>query len=142
MDLRKPFDTIKDEFLDDAAFLILRIGLGFAMMFGHGWGKLMRLISGDEIKFMEFLGVFSPKMTLGLVVFSEVLCSILLILGLFTRWAAFFLFFTMAVAVFYVHFGDPFGKVEKGFMYMVGYLAIFLAGAGNLSLDAKFERSH
>lgn len=141
MDLRKPFDTIKDEFLDDAAFLILRIGLGFAMLFGHGWGKLMKLMNGGEMK-MEFLGIFSPKMTLVLVVFSEVLCSILLILGLFTRWAAFFLFFTMAVVVFYVHFGDPFMKVEKGFMYLVGYMAIFLAGAGNFSLDAKFERSH
>jgi putative oxidoreductase len=141
MDLRKPFDTIKDEFLDDAAFLILRIGLGFAMLFGHGWGKLMRLMSGGEMN-MEFLGIFSPRMTLALVVFSEALCSIFLILGLFTRWAAFFLFFTMAVAVFYVHFGDPFSKVEKGFMYMVGYLAIFLAGAGNFSLDEKFERSH
>ena len=142
MDLKKPFDTIKDEFLDDAAFLILRLGLGFGMAFGHGWGKLMKLMSGSEIKFMEFLGIFSPKMSLGLVVFSELICSIFLILGLFTRWAAFFLFFTMAVAVFYVHFGDPFGKVEKGFIYMVGYLAIFLAGAGNFSLDAKFERSH
>ena len=37
MDLKKPFDTIKDEFLDDAAFLVLRIGLGFGMAFGHGW---------------------------------------------------------------------------------------------------------
>jgi putative oxidoreductase len=142
MDLKKPFDTIKDEFLDDAAFLILRLGLGFGMAFGHGWGKLMKLLNGEAIEFMSFLGVFSPKISFALVVFSELFCSIFLILGLFTRWAAFFLFFTMCVAVFYKHFGDPFGRAEKGFIYMVGYLAIFLAGAGNFSLDAKFERSH
>lgn len=142
MDLRKPFDTIKDEFLDDFAWLILRVGLGFGMFFGHGYGKMLKLMSGEEIKFMQFLGIFSPKMSLVLVVFSEVFCSFLLVLGLFTRWAAFFLFFTMVVAVFYVHLGDPFGKVEKGFIYMVGFLAIFLAGAGNFSLDAKLERPH
>ena len=45
MDLKKPFDTIKDEFLDDAAFLILRLGLGFGMAFGHGWGKLMKRLN-------------------------------------------------------------------------------------------------
>jgi len=129
MDLRKPFDTIKD-------------GLGFAMIFGHGYDKLMKFFSGEAIEFMSFLGVFSPKISFGLVVFSEFFCSIFLILGLFTRWAAFFLLFTMCVAVFYKHYGHDFDVVEKGFLYLVGYVAIFLAGAGNLSLDAKFERSH
>jgi len=143
MDLRRPFDTFKDEFLDDAAFLILRLGLGFGMLFGHGlrkWGKLFG--SGDEP-----IGMLGHEGTVGLilfslVVFSEVICSIFLMLGLFTRWAAFFLLFTMIVAVFYVHLGDPFGSSEKGFLYLVGYVAIFLAGAGNFSVDARLGRSH
>ena len=108
------------------------------MAFGHGWGKLMRLMGDEPIKFMDFLGL-GPTISLGLVAFAEFFCSILLILGLFTRWAAFFLMFTMCVAVFYRHFGE---FAEKAFMYLVGYVAIFMAGAGNFSLDAKLGRSH
>jgi len=141
MDLRKPFDTFKDEFLDDAAFLVLRLGLGFGMLFGHGLPKLYKLFGDDPIKFMDFLGL-GPTISLGLVVFSELICSIFLMLGLFTRWAAFFLLFTMVVAVFYVHLGDGFKEAEKGFIYLVGYVAIFLAGAGNFSIDAQLGRSH
>ena len=141
MDLRKPFDVEKDDFLDDMAFLILRLGLGFGMLFGHGWGKLMKLFGDEPIQFMNFLGIGAAA-SLVLVVFSEVICSIALILGIFTRWAAFFLIFTMCVAVFAVHFGDPFMKVEKGFLYLVGYMAIFLAGAGYFSVDAKMGRAH
>ena len=139
MDLRKPFDTYKDEFLDDAAFFVLRIGFGFGMLFGHGWGKLMKLMGDEPIKFMDFLGL-GPTFSLGLVVFAEFFCSILLIIGLFTRWAAFFLIFTMCVAIFYKHLGDPFA--EKAFLYLVAYVAIFMAGAGNYSVDARLGISH
>lgn len=141
MDLRKPFDITADESLDDAAFLVLRIGLGFGMLFGHGWKKLMKLVNEDTIEFMGQSGS-TATLLLGLVVFSEVFCSLFLIVGLFTRWAAVFLIFTMCVAVFFVHYGDPFMKVEKGFLYLVGFVAIFLAGAGDLSIDAKLGRSH
>lgn len=140
MDLRKPFDTYRDDYLNDMAVLALRIGIGFAMAYGHGWGKLMKLIGDEPIKFMDFLGLGST-ISLGLVVFSEFFCSILLTLGLFTRWAAFFLFFTMCVAVFYKHGGDPFGKIEKGFLFLVCYVSIFLSGAGRYSLDAMLGRS-
>ena len=135
------FNEFKEQFLDDAAFSVLRIGPGFGMLFGHGIPKLMKFFGDEPIKFMDFLGL-GPTISLGLVVFSEFLCSILLIVGFYTRWAALFLIFTMMVAVFYAHAGDSFGKAEKGFLYLVGYVAIFLAGAGNLSADARLGRSH
>ena len=139
MDLRRPFDTFKDEYLDDAAFFVLRIGLGFAMLFGHGWGKFKKLfLQDDPIEFMGQSGTWG-LILFSLVVFSEFFCSILLMIGLFTRWAAFFLLFTMLVAVFYQHFGE---FAEKAFMYLVGFVAIFLAGAGNFSIDARLGRSH
>ncbi len=141
MDLKKPFDIDKDQYLDDLAFLVLRLGLGFGMLFGHGWGKLLKLFGDEPIQFMNFLGIGATA-SLALVVFSEVVCSIAIILGVFTRWACFFLIFTMCVAVFMVHFGDPFVKVEKGFLYLVGYMALFFAGAGWYSLDARLGRSH
>jgi len=141
MDIRKPNSWSSDEYLDNAAFLVLRLGLGFGMIFGHGWGKLMKLMGDDPIQFMDFLGMGATA-SLALVVFAEFFCSIFIMLGLFTRWAVIFLIFTMLVAVFMAHVGDPFGKAEKGFLYLVGYVAIFLGGAGGYSLDAMMGRSH
>src|SRR5690606_40610257 len=82
--------------ISDIVILITRIFVGFAML-SHGFPKLQQLFSGEEIQFYSFLWL-SPKSTLILAVFAEFVCSIFIILGLFTRFALFFLLITMAVA--------------------------------------------
>lgn len=113
--------------------LILRVGYGAFMLFGHGLGKLM---SFNEIaeKFADPLGV-GAKFSLALAVFSEVFCSILLILGLGTRVAAFFLMFTMTIAAFVVHKDDPWSTQEKAQLYLLVYAALMATGPGDWSLD-------
>lgn len=123
----------------DVGLLVLRLVFGGAMIYGHGWGKLMRLFGDDPIKFADPFGL-GPEISLGLVVFAEVLCSILIILGLFTRYATIPLMITMLVAVLSVHIDDPFGKMEKGWMYFAVYLGLFLMGAGWYSLDAQLRK--
>lgn len=139
MNLRKPFSMEENSNLTDLGLLILRVGMGFTMAYGHGLGKFTKLFSGNEIKFMDFLGM-GPTVSLGLVVFAELVCSVLLMLGLFTRWVSFPLLFTMCVAVFVVHINDDFGKMEKGLMYLFAYLTLFLAGGGRYSLDAMLGK--
>jgi len=34
-----------------------------------------------------------------------------------------------------VHFDDPFSKMEKGILFLVSYLLIFILGPGKLSVD-------
>jgi putative oxidoreductase len=106
------------------------------MIYGHGLGKLQKLFGGGEIQFMNFMGL-GAEVSLGLTVFAEFLCGILLMLGLFTRAVAFPLLFTMLVAIFMVHFNDPFTKLEKPIMYGVAYLVLMLSGGGQYSLDFK-----
>ena len=67
------------------------------------------------------------------------MCSIFLILGLWTRLALMPLIITMLVAVFIVHGADPFAKKELGLMYLIGYISIFIAGAGKYSIDRKIQ---
>jgi len=117
---------------------LLRVGAGIFML-SHGWGKLLKLIGDDPITFADPLGV-GDATSLFLTVFAEVFCSILLILGLTTRLAAFPSFITMMVAAFVVHAGDGFGKMELALLYGVVYLAITIAGPGKFSIDHLVSR--
>lgn len=115
------------------ALLLLRIVIGVFML-THGIGKFETLFSGEPIKFADPIGV-GPTASLALTVFAEVLCSILIILGLATRFAAIPLLITMLVAAFVIHLDDGFKKQEFALLYAVIYTTILLIGAGKYSLD-------
>jgi putative oxidoreductase len=122
----------------DIVLLVVRIFVGFAMI-SHGFPKLMELTSGEEIQFFNFLGL-GPRFSLILAVFAEFVCSIFIILGLFTRPAVFFLIITMAVAGLFVHSGDPFPKREASLLYLSLYLMLFAFGPGKYSIDHMIAR--
>ncbi len=120
------------------ALLLLRVAAGILML-THGTGKFTKLFGDDPIKFADPIGV-GVTASLALTVFSEVICSILLILGLATRLIALPLLFTMLVAVFIVHGDDGFKKQELPLLYAAVYAAIALSGAGKYSLDYVIYR--
>ncbi|MPS64566.1 MAG: DoxX family protein [Chryseobacterium sp.] len=122
----------------DLVLLVVRIFIGFAML-SHGFPKLQQLLEGGEIKFFDFIGL-GPKISLILTVFAEFVCSILIILGLFTRFATGFLIFTMAIAAFVVHGADLFEKRELSLLYLSVYLLIISFGAGKISVDYMIEK--
>lgn len=124
--------------ISDFVILVTRIFVGFAML-SHGFPKLQQLFSGQEIQFYSFLWL-SPKSTLILAVFAEFVCSIFIILGLFTRFALFFLLITMAVAGLIVHAADPFAKREMSLLYLSVYMLLFAFGPGRYSVDAMITR--
>lgn len=126
----------------DCGLLALRLWLGISMLALHGWTKLSNFqeMSG---KFGDPLGIGS-KASLSLAVFGEVVGSLFVILGLFTRLGALSLVITMAVAFFLAHGAKLSGQGsgELAFIYMAGFFAIFLAGPGRFSIDgAKGAKS-
>ena len=117
----------------DLAALVLRLVFGGMFIF-HGYPKLvgyndMLAMFGDPI------GIGS-ELSLILVIFAEFFCGILIVLGLFTRFAIVPAFITMLVAYFVAHAKDDFMVKMLPFVYLWLCIVIFLLGSGRYSLDA------
>ena len=121
----------------DWASLILRLTFGLLML-SHGIPKMMKLMNGN-MEFGDPIGIGVPA-SLTLAVFSEVVCSVLIVSGLWTRLALIPLIITMAVAVFVVHINDALGTMEPALLYLLSYCALFLLGSGTFSIDAALKR--
>ncbi len=113
--------------------LIARIAIG-GFMLTHGYPKLMRLLDGKAEGFPDPLGVGS-LISLLLAIATEVIGSVLIMLGFLTRLATLSLIFTMAVAAFVVHSGDPFSRMEMSLLYLLLYLTLFVFGPGKYAID-------
>ena len=110
------------------------------MVFNHGWGKIT---AGPEkwdrighaltdIIGFEFLSTFFGFMA----AFSESVCALLIVFGLFTRPASILLMFTMFVASMN-HVID--GEIpELAIMYFAVTLVLILIGPGKFSLDNRY----
>jgi putative oxidoreductase len=125
----------------DLGLLLLRVVFGGVMASIHGWSKLVSYADKSD-QFLSFMGM-SPSVSLSLTIFAEFFCSILLVLGLFTRYASIPSIIAMLVAVFVAHADDPFKEAEHAFLYLIAYIVILFTGPGKYSLDAmissKFE---
>jgi putative oxidoreductase len=118
--------------------LFYRIFLSVFML-THGWPKLMRFFSEAPISFADPLGL-GVIPSLLLAVFSEIVCSVLIILGLGTRLASIPLIITMIVAAFVVHGEDPFARKEMALLYLLGYIMLLIMGSGKYSVDRFLKK--
>lgn len=123
----------------DLTSLILRVAAGSFMIYGHGAGKFSKFFSDEAIEFIDPFGI-SATATLGLVIFAEVICAVLVIFGLMTRWALIPLMLTMLYAVFVAHGDDPFRQKEMGLLYFFIFVALMLLGPGKYSLDRMLRK--
>jgi putative oxidoreductase len=124
--------------MNDFALLLLRVTSGAFMLFAHGLPKLNRLFSSGEITFSDPLGIGTVP-SLVLAVFSEFFCSILLIIGAFTRVSLIPLIITMFVAAFIHHAGDPFLQIEKALLFLLIFVVLFLTGPGKFALGRSVK---
>jgi len=120
--------------LQPLAVLVLRLVLG-AIMIAHGWQKIAGHMHGI-MGMLPHLGI--PAWMAYLVVAAEFGGGILLVLGLFTRCAAFAIFIDMLVAILKVHLKNGLTG-QGGFEFPLACMAIAFAlifiGAGPISFD-------
>lgn len=126
------------ERLLSVGLLVLRLGTGGLLIYGHGWGKVTKFAERAP-KFADPIGL-GPETSFALVVFAEVFCAAAVMLGLGTRLAAVPILIFTAVAVFVQHAADPFADKEKALLFAVPMLTLMLTGGGRYSLDAVIGR--
>jgi len=124
---------LESPLLKDLALLVLRMVFGGSMLMAHGLGKFQNF-SEKAAMFPDPIGLGS-SLSMGMAVFAEMFCSILIILGALTRVAAIPLMITMGVAFFMIHGADEWNIRELSFLYLGAFTAIFCLGAGRISVD-------
>jgi putative oxidoreductase len=128
------------------ALPILRVGIGLILI-PHGAQKLFGWFGG--MGFEKFVALFNTLgyrpgiVWLTLVALTEFVGGILLVLGLFTRFAALALVIFMIVAVHFTS-GKGFfwtaGGLEYSLLILFVGLVFLIRGGGDYSLDRKLGR--
>jgi putative oxidoreductase len=117
---------------------VLRIMTGLLFL-QHGTAKLLGFPPMDMFADLELLSL------IGVSGILELVGGALIVLGLFTRAAAFVLSGMMAVAYFLAHAGQSFFPIinqgELAVLYCFVFLYLAAAGGGAWSLDALIARS-
>jgi putative oxidoreductase len=116
---------------------ILRIITGFLFL-AHGTQKVFNFPPSDKPMHFELASMMGFSGSL------ELVGGALILVGLFTRIAAFILSGEMAFAYFMVHAKGGFWPIlnhgELAVLYCFVFLYLFAAGPGPISLDAAVRR--
>jgi putative oxidoreductase len=118
----------------DLGLLALRVFAGLTLALVHGLPKLQNF-AAYATQFPDPLGA-GAKFSLVLAIFGELICGILVALGLAARLSAIPAAITMFVAYLVIHAADPFQKKELALVYGVMFVVLALTGPGRFSLDA------
>jgi putative oxidoreductase len=132
--------------------LRLIVGYGF---FSHGFAKLAR---GPEhfVAILQAIGLPFAEVLGWATVIVELVGGLMILLGAFVPLAANPMMVILLVAIFTVHLPNGFSAIklisydaggahfgrpgyETDLLYMAGLLALCIAGAGPLSLDARLN---
>jgi putative oxidoreductase len=125
-------------FRPDCGLLVLRIGICLSLFFKHGTEKLFHF-SQMAAHFPDPLHIGAVP-SLAFAMIGDGVCTLLIVVGLATRWAALISFLNIFVAWAFVHqfvfFGHGADHGELIVLYLAGLLAILVAGPGRYSIDA------
>ena len=130
--MKKLFSTKYSAGAFGFATFIMRLVFG-GLIIPHGYNKLVHFAEKSH-SFSDPLHI-GHAVSLGLVIFAEFFCGILVLIGFLTRLASIPLIITMSVVVFYVNHGKVFGDKETAVLFLAGFIAILFTGPGKISVD-------
>lgn len=129
--VRRIFDKIADNHAHQL-YAVFRILAGI-LFFQHGTQKLFGWFTTNApVKLMSLFGVAGA---------IEVVAGVLIVLGLFTRYAAFVVAVEMLVAYFMMHLPKGYVPVQNGGELALLYFAIALVLLSHGSRAASLEKA-
>jgi putative oxidoreductase len=136
--MKRFLSTAYTETSFNIASLFLRLTFGLLICIDHGFSKLTHFSNQQNIFFDPFH--IGHRWSLVLVIFAEIFCALLVVLGLFTRIAALVLVISMSVAAFLFHKGQSIELHEPALLYLSAFFAILLVGPGRISVDGMMGK--
>ncbi|MCQ9393182.1 DoxX family protein [Pseudomonas viridiflava] len=118
--------------------LFMRVSVSLLLLHVHGLPKLMHW--SVEVQRIEDPFGLGGTLTLGLAVFAEVICPVLLILGVWARLACLPILAVLAVAVLFVH---PEWSLEQGqfaWLLMILFAGLAITGPGPLVIGKALRK--
>lgn len=123
----------------DLGLLFLRVSVGLALFMKHGFEKI--------VNFSQMAPVFSDPWHIGtrnsliIAMISDSICSLLVVFGVATRWAAAWCFCTIFVGWAFQHHFLFWGHLvadhgELSVLYIIAMGTIVIAGPGRFSVDS------
>ena len=124
---------------NDLGLLLLRLSVGGLMLF-HGVNKLIYGV-GFIGGMLESMGL--PSFIAYGALLAELVASLMIVIGFYTRWAAIVFAGNMAVAILMAHAAQIFSldpmtggwAIELPMLYLLGAAALIFTGAGKYSVN-------
>ena len=117
---------------------VLRVVTGL-IFFVHGWQKLFEFGLAGTTGFFGSVNIPLPEVAAVIVIGLELMGGLALILGVFTRWVAIPLAFSMLVALFTVHLANGFFVANNGYELVLALFgaatSLVFLGSGALAVD-------
>lgn len=118
--------------------LFLRFFAAIALLRTHGLPKLYD-IEGTVAHIPDPIGL-GQLFSAYYAIFANVCCAILVIFGLFTRWAAFAIVSITLSGLLIVHVADSAKLQDTPLIYSIVFITLIILGSGKYSLDATLEK--
>ncbi|MHC8321068.1 DoxX family protein [Pseudomonas sp. GB2N2] len=125
-----------DQRAQDIGLFFLRVSGGLFLLWVHGLPKLLNY--GAQLQVIEDPFHLGANVTLMLAIFAEVLCPLLIILGVFVRLACLPILSVLLIALLVVHPQWSVDEGQFGWLLLILFTSLLIAGPGRLALNVRF----
>ena len=121
----------------DLGLLFLRGSGALFLLWVHGLPKLLNY--SEQLKLIEDPFHLGAHVTLLLAIFAEVLCPLLIITGVLVRLACLPILAVLLIAMVVVHPEWSLFEGQFGWLLLIIFTSVLIAGPGRLSLGQRFS---
>lgn len=126
-----------DEWAQDLGLFFLRVSGALFLLWVHGLPKLLNYSA--QLLVIEDPFHLGANVTLMLAIFAEVLCPLLIIAGIFVRLACLPILSVLLIALLVVHPQWTLDEGQFGWLLLILFTSLFIAGPGRLALNVRFS---